>query len=100
MESLRRSVLARRKSRAQDVAQALGPAASALMPTPAFDTVSSPPAGVETSLDTAGTSACATSDGGRMGGEELSFGIALVPVNKLLKSRTYTLPRRAALLAI
>src|SRR5450759_1433011 len=44
-----------------DVAQALMPAASALMPTPAFDTVSPPRTGVETSLDTAGTSACATS---------------------------------------
>ena len=40
-----------------DVAQALMPAASALMPTLAFDTVSRPRTGVETSLDTAGTSA-------------------------------------------
>src|ERR1019366_4087833 len=43
-----------------DVAQALLPAASALVPTLAFDTVSRPRTGVETSLDTAGTSACAT----------------------------------------
>src|ERR1017187_3913180 len=43
-----------------DVAQALLPAASALMPTLAFDSVSRPRTGVETSLDTAGTSACAT----------------------------------------
>src|ERR1019366_6729408 len=42
-----------------DVAQALLPAASALMPTPAFDTASRPRTGVETSLDTTGTSACA-----------------------------------------
>ncbi|SPF53697.1 hypothetical protein SBA4_5800006 [Candidatus Sulfopaludibacter sp. SbA4] len=46
-----------------NVAQALVPAASALMPTPGFDTVSEPREGVETSLDTAGTSACATSAG-------------------------------------
>ena len=39
------------------VAQALMPAASALMPTPAFCTMSPPPTSVETSLDTAGTSA-------------------------------------------
>ncbi|SPF41526.1 hypothetical protein SBA4_2740009 [Candidatus Sulfopaludibacter sp. SbA4] len=39
-----------------DVAQALVPAASALMPTPASDSVSQPGRGVETSLDTAGTS--------------------------------------------
>jgi hypothetical protein len=38
-----------------DVAQALLPAASALMPTLAFDTVSRPRKSVETSLDTAGT---------------------------------------------
>jgi hypothetical protein len=44
-----------------DVAQALVPAASALMPTPACETLSQPWAGVEMSLDTAGTSACATS---------------------------------------
>jgi hypothetical protein len=31
------------------------------MPTPAFDTLSRPRTGVETSLDIAGTSACATS---------------------------------------
>ena len=43
-----------------DVAQALMPAASALMPTLAFATVSGPPTRVETSLDAAGTSACAT----------------------------------------
>jgi hypothetical protein len=47
-----------------DVAQALVPAASALLPTLACDTGSGPPTGVETSLDTAGTSACATSAGG------------------------------------
>jgi hypothetical protein len=51
-----------------DVAQALLPAASALMPTLAFDTVSRPRKGVETSLDTAGTgpegTPCATSAGG------------------------------------
>ncbi|SPF34760.1 exported hypothetical protein [Candidatus Sulfopaludibacter sp. SbA4] len=46
------------------VAQPLVPAASALMPTPVFDTVSQPRKGVETGLDTAGTSACATSAGG------------------------------------
>src|ERR1019366_2150544 len=46
------------------VAQALLPAASALMPTLACDTVSGPRTGVERSLDTAGTSACATSAGG------------------------------------
>src|ERR1035437_9041061 len=49
-----------------DVAQALLPAASALMPTLAFDTVSRPRTGVETSLDTAGKSACATSRRGRI----------------------------------
>jgi hypothetical protein len=43
------------------VAQALVPAASALMPTLEFDTMSQPRTGVETSLDTAGRSACATS---------------------------------------
>ena len=47
------------------VAQALMPAASALMPTLAFDTVSRQLTGVETSLDTAGTgpegTPCATS---------------------------------------
>jgi hypothetical protein len=37
------------------VAQAFMPAASALMPTLAFDTVPRPRTGVETSLDTAGT---------------------------------------------
>src|ERR1019366_3458558 len=42
-----------------DVAQALLPAAPALVP--ALDTVSQRRIGVETSLDTAGTSACATS---------------------------------------
>ncbi|SPF53725.1 hypothetical protein SBA4_5810008 [Candidatus Sulfopaludibacter sp. SbA4] len=51
-----------------DVAQALVPAASALMPTPAFDTVSQSRKRVETSLDTAGTgpegTPCATSAGG------------------------------------
>src|ERR1035438_7192243 len=41
------------------VAQALVPAASALMPT--LDAVSQQRVSVETSLDTAGTSACATS---------------------------------------
>ncbi|SPF55117.1 hypothetical protein SBA4_6920012 [Candidatus Sulfopaludibacter sp. SbA4] len=62
------------------MAQALVPAASALMPTPAFDTVSQSRKRVETpgtsgtdpqtggpqagSLDTAGTGACATSAGG------------------------------------
>jgi tRNA modification GTPase len=46
-----------------DVAQALVPAASALMPTLPLDAVSQPRTGVETSLDTAGTSACATSSG-------------------------------------
>ncbi|SPF47085.1 hypothetical protein SBA4_3630019 [Candidatus Sulfopaludibacter sp. SbA4] len=46
------------------MAQALVPAASALLPTPVFDTVPQPRTGVETSLDTAGTSACATSPGG------------------------------------
>src|ERR1035441_7369372 len=45
------------------VAQALLAAASALMPTLAFDAVSCARTGVETSLDTAGTSACATSAG-------------------------------------
>ena len=44
-----------------DVAQALVPAASALMPTLAYDTMAQLRTGVETSLDTAGTSACATS---------------------------------------
>jgi hypothetical protein len=44
-----------------EVAQALLPAASALLPTPAFDDMSPPRKGVEMSLDTAGTSACATS---------------------------------------
>jgi hypothetical protein len=43
------------------VAQALLPAASALMPTLGFDAASQLGASVETSLDTAGTSACATS---------------------------------------
>jgi len=43
-----------------DVARALVPAASALMPTSVFATVARPPAGVETSLDAAGKSACAT----------------------------------------
>jgi len=43
-----------------DVAQALVPAASALVPTPAFDTGARPRTSVETSLDAAGTSACAT----------------------------------------
>ena len=38
-----------------DVAQALLPAASALMPTLACEQASRPPTGVETSLDTAGT---------------------------------------------
>jgi hypothetical protein len=38
-----------------NVAQALLPAASALLPTLARDPVSRPPTGVETSLDTAGT---------------------------------------------
>jgi len=42
------------------VAQALLPAASALLPTLTFGTVSRPRTGVETSLDTAGKSACAT----------------------------------------
>jgi hypothetical protein len=44
-----------------DVAQALMPAASALLPTPAFDDMSPPRKSVEMSLDTAGMSACATS---------------------------------------
>ena len=48
-----------------DVAQALMPAASALMPTLAFYTMSRPLTGVETSLDTVGTgpegTSCATS---------------------------------------
>ncbi|SPE38645.1 hypothetical protein SBA6_910023 [Candidatus Sulfopaludibacter sp. SbA6] len=43
-----------------DVAQALVPAASALMPTPAVETVAQPRTRVEMSLDPAGTSACAT----------------------------------------
>jgi len=47
-----------------DVAQALMPAASALLPTLAFDTLLRPRTGVETSLDTAGKSACATPAGG------------------------------------
>jgi hypothetical protein len=42
------------------VAQALMPAASALLPTLAFDTVSRARKGVEMSLDTADTSVCAT----------------------------------------
>jgi hypothetical protein len=46
-----------------DVAHALVRAASALMPTPGPDTLSAPRQGVETSLDTARTSACATSLG-------------------------------------
>src|ERR1019366_1212050 len=46
-----------------DVAHALMRAASALMPTPGDDRVSIPHQGVETSLDTARTSACATSLG-------------------------------------
>jgi hypothetical protein len=44
-----------------EVAQALVPAASALLPTRAFDDMSPPRKGVEMSLDTAGMSACATS---------------------------------------
>jgi hypothetical protein len=43
------------------VAQALMPAASALMPTHTFDATSPPRTSVETSLDTAGRSASATS---------------------------------------
>src|ERR1019366_5316680 len=45
----------------RNVAQALLPAASALLPTLISFPLSCPPTGVETSLDTAGTSACATS---------------------------------------
>jgi len=48
---------------AQGVPSGPAPAASALMPTPVLDAVSQPRKGVETSLDTAGTSACATSLG-------------------------------------
>jgi len=44
------------------VAQALLPAASALMPTLGIEAVSQPRTGVETSLDTADKSACATPD--------------------------------------
>jgi hypothetical protein len=43
-----------------DEAQALVPAASALMSTLAYGTMAQPRTCVETSLDTAGTSACAT----------------------------------------
>src|ERR1035441_7673418 len=46
-----------------DVAQTLVSAASALMPTLAGGAMSQPRASVETSLDTAGTSACATPAG-------------------------------------
>jgi len=53
----------------RDVAQALVPAASALMPTLGFDTVAQPRESVETSLDTAGTgpegTPCATLPLGR-----------------------------------
>jgi hypothetical protein len=45
-----------------DVARALLPAASALLPTPAIDNVPQPRTGVETNLDTAGKNAFATSD--------------------------------------
>src|ERR1017187_10609323 len=48
-------------SGALDVAQALLPAASALLPTLACATLSCPRTGAEMSLGTAGTSACATS---------------------------------------
>jgi hypothetical protein len=47
-----------------DVAQALLPAASALVPTLAWDTVAQPRTRVEMSLDTADTSVRATSVGG------------------------------------
>ena len=62
-----------------DVAQALVPAASALLPTFRLDTLSPRRTGVETSrLDTAGTSACATSAGG----------VREMQVNRLLKRQS------------
>src|ERR1019366_8044585 len=48
--------------------------ARVLVPTPAFDTVSRPRTGVETSLDTGGTSACATSAPGGPGGRHIGSG--------------------------